>query len=174
MTVGFSTIPEEAKIWVFPSNRKFYPQEIEEISKSVETFLNNWKSDRDPIECSFLIKHDRFIIITANDTEYNLSLEAQDTLTSFIIELEKKYEVVLLDKINVCYKQGEFVQYKDLKEFKKMMKKDLMAKTNLTSTTLAKMSKDFPVSMDVLGRICKALNVNIGDIVDYVDDDTSN
>ncbi|WP_372744331.1 ABC transporter ATPase [Lutibacter sp.] len=122
MTVGFSTIPEEAKIWVFPSNRKFYPQEIEEISKSVETFLNNWKSDRDPIECSFLIKHDRFIIITANDTEYNLSLEAQDTLTSFIIELEKKYEVVLLDKINVCYKQGEFVQYKDIVEFKKMIK----------------------------------------------------
>lgn len=122
MTVGFSTIPEEAKIWIFPSNRKFYPQEIEEISKSVETFLNNWKSDRDPIECSFLIKHDRFIIITANDTEYNLSLEAQDTLTSFIIELEKKYEVVLLDKINVCYKQGEFVQYKDIVEFKKMIK----------------------------------------------------
>ena len=57
---------------------------------------------------------------------------------------------------------------------KKMMKKDLMAKTNLTSTTLAKTSKDLTVSMDVLGRICKALNVNIGDIVDYVDDDTSN
>ena len=53
---------------------------------------------------------------------------------------------------------------------KKMMKKDLMAITNLTST---KMSKDMPVSMDVLGRICKALDVNIGDIVDYVDDDTS-
>ena len=56
---------------------------------------------------------------------------------------------------------------------KKMMKKDLMAITNLTSTTRAKMSKDLPVSMDVLGRICKALDVNIGDIVDYVDDDTS-
>jgi putative transcriptional regulator len=56
---------------------------------------------------------------------------------------------------------------------KKMMKKDLMAETNLTSTTIAKMSKDQPVSLEVLGRICKALDVNIGDIVDYVDDDTS-
>ncbi len=53
---------------------------------------------------------------------------------------------------------------------KKMLKKDLMAKTNLTSTTLAKMGKDLPVSMDVLGRICKALDVNVGDIVDYIDD----
>ena len=32
---------------------------------------------------------------------------------------------------------------------KDMLKKDLMAKTNLTSTTLAKMGKDLPVSMDV-------------------------
>lgn len=122
MKVSFSNIPEEAKIWVFPSNRKFYPQEVEKITKSVEAFLNNWKSDRNEVECSFLLKHDRFIIISANDTEYNLSLEAQDALTSFIIELEKQYEVVLLDKINVCYKQGDFVQYKDIVEFKKMIK----------------------------------------------------
>lgn len=51
-----------------------------------------------------------------------------------------------------------------------MMKKDLMAKTSITSTTMAKMSKGLPVSMEVLGRICKALNVNVGDIVDYVDE----
>ena len=49
-----------------------------------------------------------------------------------------------------------------------MTKKNLMAKTSITSTTMTKMGKGLPVSMEVLGRICKALNVNIGDIVDYV------
>ncbi len=56
---------------------------------------------------------------------------------------------------------------------RKMMKKDLMAKTDITSTTMAKLGKDLPVSMDVLARICKALEVNIGDIVDYVNNDKS-
>jgi putative transcriptional regulator len=51
---------------------------------------------------------------------------------------------------------------------KQMMKKDLMSMTSITSTTMAKMSKGLPVSMEVLGRICEALNVNIGDIVDFV------
>lgn len=54
---------------------------------------------------------------------------------------------------------------------RKMMKKDLMMKTSITSTTMAKMSKGLPVSMEVLGRICRALSVNIGDIVDYVGED---
>lgn len=51
---------------------------------------------------------------------------------------------------------------------KKMMKKDLMAKATITSSTMAKMGKDQPVSMEVLGRICGALDCNIGDIVDYI------
>ena len=51
---------------------------------------------------------------------------------------------------------------------KKMMKKDLMAKETITSSTMAKMGKDQPVSMEVLGRICEALDCNIGDIVDYI------
>ena len=51
---------------------------------------------------------------------------------------------------------------------KRMMKKDLMAKATITSSTMAKMGKDQPVSMEVLGRICDALDCNIGDIVDYI------
>ena len=51
---------------------------------------------------------------------------------------------------------------------KQMMRKDLMSMTSITSTTMAKMTKGLPVSMEVLGRICDALQVNIGDIVDFV------
>lgn len=51
---------------------------------------------------------------------------------------------------------------------KKMMKKDLIEATGINSSTMAKLGKDLPVSMEVLGRICDALNCNIGDIVDYV------
>ncbi len=54
---------------------------------------------------------------------------------------------------------------------KKMMKKDLIAMTNINSSTMAKLGKDLPVSMDVLGRICIALDCNIGDIVDVINDE---
>ena len=50
----------------------------------------------------------------------------------------------------------------------KMLKKDLMGMTTINSSTMAKLGKDLPVSMEVLGRICLALDCNIGDIVDVV------
>ena len=54
---------------------------------------------------------------------------------------------------------------------KKMVKKDLMEVTGVTSSTIAKMGKEQPVSLEVLGRICKALKCDIGDVVDVVFDE---
>ncbi len=54
---------------------------------------------------------------------------------------------------------------------KKMVKKDLMALTGITSSTIAKMGKEQSVALEVLGRICKALDCNIGDIVDVYFED---
>lgn len=51
-----------------------------------------------------------------------------------------------------------------------MLKKDLKEQAKITSTTLAKMGKGEPVSMEVLGRICQALSVDIGDIVEFHDE----
>ena len=54
---------------------------------------------------------------------------------------------------------------------KNMIKKDLMAKTNITSSTISKMGKNKAVSMEVLGKICIALDCNIGDIIDVIKED---
>jgi len=130
MIVDFNEIPTWSKLWVFPSSRKFYEQEISGLKENIEAFLNSWTNEDQLFNCAYELKYDRFIIISVDNSEINLSLKTHDALSVFIQELEKKYEVILLDKINVCYKQGEFVQYKDIVEFKKMMKeKGVSSKT---------------------------------------------
>jgi DNA-binding Xre family transcriptional regulator len=49
-----------------------------------------------------------------------------------------------------------------------MKKKDLEAYAKIASSTIAKMSNELSVSMDVLGRICKTLQCTIGDIVEII------
>ncbi len=51
---------------------------------------------------------------------------------------------------------------------KKMRKTDLMEAAGIGTTTLSKLGKDQYVSMEVLVKICKVLDCNIGDIVDIV------
>ena len=49
---------------------------------------------------------------------------------------------------------------------KGMTKTDLRLAANISTTTLAKLGKNETVSMDVMLRICKVLDCNIGDIMD--------
>lgn len=51
---------------------------------------------------------------------------------------------------------------------KKMNKKDLRELANITSSTMAKMGKGEPVSLEIIARICKALNCNIQDVVEII------
>ncbi|SFG07078.1 DNA-binding transcriptional regulator, XRE family [Lachnospiraceae bacterium C7] len=50
---------------------------------------------------------------------------------------------------------------------KNMNKTDLMNAVNLSSGTIAKMSKGEPVSMLVLAKICDKLDCDFGDLVHY-------
>lgn len=49
---------------------------------------------------------------------------------------------------------------------KKMTKNALRIQAEMSSSTMAKMSKNETVSMDVMLRICKVLDCNIGDILE--------
>ena len=57
---------------------------------------------------------------------------------------------------------------------KKMNKTMLQEKVGMSPNTLAKMSKDENVSMDVLIRICDVLKCDIGDIMEVIPDEKEN
>ena len=53
-----------------------------------------------------------------------------------------------------------------------MKKKDLQEAATLSPSTVSKLSSNEYVSMDVLVKICSALRVDIGEIMEMVPDDT--
>lgn len=63
------------------------------------------------------------------------------------------------------------VSYKKLWKIlidKDMKKKDLQVKAGISWASVTKMSKGETVSMEVLMKVCKSLECNIGDIMDLI------
>lgn len=54
---------------------------------------------------------------------------------------------------------------------KDMKKKDLQATAGISWASVTKLSKNETVSMEVLMKICKTLECNIGDIMDLIPED---
>lgn len=53
-------------------------------------------------------------------------------------------------------------------------KKDLLATAGISWASVTKLSKGETVSMEVLMKICKALDCNIGDIMDLIPEEEVN
>ena len=51
---------------------------------------------------------------------------------------------------------------------KDMKKKDLQAESGISWSSVTKLSKNEPVSMEVLIKVCKALQCDSGDIVELI------
>ena len=57
---------------------------------------------------------------------------------------------------------------------KGMTKTQMRLKADISTTTLAKLGKNETVSMEVLLRICKVLDCNVGDIMDVINEEAGN
>ena len=51
-----------------------------------------------------------------------------------------------------------------------LSKTDMMRRANISTNVLARLGKGAPISMESMEKICKVLNCNIGDVMEFVPD----
>jgi len=88
------------------------------------------------LEASYLLKYNRFIILAVNQEVQNPTGCSIDASVQFIQELEKKYGVDLLDKMNVTFKLGDHVAHKTLIDFKRMAKDKAVTENTIVFNNL--------------------------------------
>lgn len=136
MYVPFDTLPDESRIWIYQSNRKFSDDEVAEAEKQLHTFLGQWAAHGTPLEASFEIRYNRFIVIAVNQQAQQATGCSIDASVQFIQQLEKHFGVDLLDKMNVTFKLGDHIAHKQLTEFKKMAKEKAVSASTVVFNNL--------------------------------------
>ncbi len=149
MLVPFKELPESSRVWIYQANRSFSEQELQEINNKLEDFISQWTAHGANLKASFEIRYKRFIIL-ALDQELNAATGCSiDASVHFIQQLEKEYNVDLLDKMNVSYKQGEHVAYKNLVDFRKMAKDKAVSPNTIVFNNLVTNKSEYLTDWEV-------------------------
>lgn len=152
MLVEFDKISGEAKVWIYQANRSFSEVELEEIKTKLSNFITEWTAHGSDLEASFEIKYKRFIILAVDQEKQMATGCSIDSSVHFIQQLEKEYNVDLMDKMNVSYKQGQYVAYKDLKAFRKMAKDKAVTGNTIVFNNLVTTKAEFLENWEVPAR----------------------
>lgn len=143
MLVDFTTLPNESRVWIYQCNRTFSESELIEVNEAIKAFLQDWTAHGADLNAGYEMPYNRFIVFGLDQSSQGATGCSIDASVRFIQGLEKKYNVDLLDKMNVSYKQGEFVAYKTLLDFKAMAKNKSVSKNTIVFNNLVTNKEEY-------------------------------
>ena len=108
MFVPFGTLQDSARIWIYPANRPLSEEESIKIQDKMQTFLTQWTAHGTDLQAGFKIIYKRFLVIALNEALQSASGCSIDASVRCIQEIEQEFNLTLLDKMNVTFRQGEY------------------------------------------------------------------
>jgi hypothetical protein len=117
---SINSMPPNARLWVYQSNRALSEPEIKSIQSEGEIFVNEWSAHGAALRASFEILYDRFVVIAVDEKQAMASGCSIDKSVHFIKDLEKKYILNFFDRMQVAYKKGDKIEAVAFPEFEKL------------------------------------------------------
>lgn len=102
--IPFESLPDEARVWVFGSDRALDANEAAPLLTAVDRFLAQWKAHGAPLDAARDWRDDRFLIIGVDSTRENASGCSIDGLFRSLQALERSLETKLLGGGRVFYR----------------------------------------------------------------------
>ena len=119
MVVTFDKISDESRIWIFQSNRLIADLDIESLKKQIDIFLSSWTSHGKQLMVASKIKYNLFIIIALDQSCSTASGCSIDKLVSFIKNIENEYQISLLDRLDISFRDKNKISVLRLDDFKR-------------------------------------------------------
>ena len=143
MLTSFEELPNNSRLWIYQSDRKFTEEELPRLEQALSLFLEKWTAHGSNLHAGFEIKYQRFIVIGLDQKVASASGCSIDTQVRFIQTLETEFEVSLLDKMNVTYIQNDRLHFKPLADFKKMAKDGAVGKNTTVFNNLVNTKEEY-------------------------------
>jgi len=103
MLVRPDAMDPDSKIWIFQSKDTLNTEIQASISNELIKFLDEWAAHNVQLHTSGAIHHDRFITIMVDERHTGASGCSLDNMHQFIHHLENKYNLNLMDRMQVAY-----------------------------------------------------------------------
>ena len=149
MYISFEQLPSNARIWIYQANRSLTTDELQITTQKITDFITSWQAHQKDLVASFELKYKRFIVIGVDVDKHSPTGCSIDASVKCIQDLERDFNIDLMDRINVSFKQGEFVAYKNLKDFRKMIKAKSVTSKTIVFNNLVTNKEEYQTQWEV-------------------------
>ncbi len=130
MYIPFENLPTHARVWVYQADRKMFASEEEAVSAAMKSFCEQWVAHGQPLQTSFKIEFNQFLIVAVDEGFNNASGCSIDGSVRMLKGFQVKLNLHFLDPSKIA-----FLIESKICLFSRTELKALFAKGQLTNAT---------------------------------------
>jgi len=152
MFTEYKNLPNNARVWIYQSDREFTAKEIEIVSVKAEDFINQWTRHGDDLKGSFTFKYNQFLVLAVDEGFNTVSGCSIDSSVRFIQALEKELQLELMNKMNITFKDNEHINLVKLVDFQRYAKEQKVTLETIVFNNMVATKEDFENKWEVPAR----------------------
>ncbi|MCB0431109.1 MAG: ABC transporter ATPase [Flavobacteriales bacterium] len=143
-------LPGNARVWIFQAGRALSADEQSRVDEWVGAFLRQWDSHGAKMDAAYLVIHDRFLILFADESSVQASGCSIDKIFAVVQKAGVELGVDFLDKKQIAYRDVEGqVTSKPMSEFRKMLEAGDLGPDTIVFNNLVNTKDEFLKSWEV-------------------------
>lgn len=115
--IPFPELPDDARVWVFASDRALSDAEERRLLDAVDRFLEVWNAHGAALGAARDWRHGRFLLVAVDESTAPPSGCSIDAMVQLLKELERDLGVTLVDNAPVWFREGDEVRRASRAEF---------------------------------------------------------
>jgi len=135
--------PDKSRTWIYQSNRSFTHAEENEIKEFLAEFIVGWNTHGNEVSGFGQLFYNRFIVLMADETKFGVSGCSTDSSVRMIKQIEKKFDVQLLDRLMPALIIDNEVRVMNVPAVKKAFEENSISKNTLYFNNMVLNKKEF-------------------------------
>lgn len=114
---SFHHMPDHSRVWVYQANRALASAEVIELRQRASDFLLQWNAHGAKLTAAIEVFYDQFIVIAVDEEFAGASGCSIDSSVRFVQDMERLFNISLMDRMLLAYKQGDAVHVEKMADF---------------------------------------------------------
>lgn len=142
-------ISENSRIWIYQANRVLNPDEEQRIQQKLNEFTSQWLAHGHSLAALGEIRHHQFIILSVDEQVTGATGCSIDKSVYLMKEIEQEFNLQLLDRFRIAYREGENVVNCSKQEFEELLRKGDLTDDCVVFNNMISVRKDLSTSWEV-------------------------
>jgi len=113
---------ENSRVWVYQADRKLSDQEVLQLKIQLDNFTTGWTAHNNQLKAKGEIRYNRFLILIVDESQAGASGCSIDKSVNFMKQIGEQFNINLLDRFNLAYRDGEEVLSAPRHDFEALIK----------------------------------------------------